>query len=104
MREICVTSIGVTVITHSALTLPVCAVIVVVPTDMAVIFPLETEATLVLDEDHVIVLSVAFWGVIVALNVIDSPITRVADVLLSVIDVASIGFTVTVHCAFMFPT
>ena len=85
------TSIGLTVTEHSALTLPICAVIVALPTATAVTLPLETVATLVFDEDQVMVLFVAFSGVIVAVRLTDSPAERVTDVWLSVMAVTLIS-------------
>ena len=85
------TSIGLTVTEHSALTLPICAVIVALPTATAVTLPLETVATLVFDEDQVMVLFVAFSGVIVAVRLTDSPAEIVTDVWLSVMEVTLIS-------------
>ena len=85
-----VTSIGFTVTEHSALTFPICAVIVALPTATAVTLPLETVATPESDDDHVMVLFVAFSGVIVAVKLIDSPAERVTEVWLSVMEVALI--------------
>ena len=63
--------------------------IVAVPTDIAVTLPLVTVATLVFDEDQVMVLSVAFSGAMVAVKVVDSPTEIVVDVVLSLIDVTT---------------
>ena len=91
LRVIDVTSIGLTITEHSACTFPIFALIVALPAETAVILPLETVATLVFDEDHVIVLFVAFSGVMVAVKLTDSPDERVTDVWLSVMEVALIS-------------
>ena len=89
---------GVTVTaTEAVLPLVELAVIVAVPAAFAVILPFETEATAVLEEDHVIVLSVAFEGATVAVTVADLPASSSSDVSESVTEVTSItgAFTVT---------
>ena len=85
-RAIDVTSTGLTVTEHSAFTFPDTAVIVAIPTVIPFTFPLSTVATFAFDEDHVIVLSVALSGRIVAMRLIVSPMVRVIDVLLREIE------------------
>ena len=80
----------VTVISQVAvLPFEVVTVIVVVPDPTAVIVPLLTVATDSLEEDQVKVLSVVSLGVIVAVKVELSPLTRESDVLSSVTPVAT---------------
>ncbi len=69
-----VTSIGLTVTEHSALIFPHWAVMVVEPTARAVTSPSVTVAILVLDDDHVTVLSVALSGDTVAVSSTVSPV------------------------------
>ena len=86
MRVIDITSVGLTVTEHSALTFPDRAVMIDDPAATAVTLPSKTVATPVLEEVQLTVLSVAFSGEIVAANSIDSPAERVTDVLLSFTD------------------
>ena len=92
-----------TVTAHSAVTSPQLAVMVAVPTATAVIVPLVTVATSVSDEDHVMVLSSAFFGEMVAVIVVDSPIVSSTEVWLRVIEVTEVGVTVITHSALTDP-
>ena len=65
------------------------ALIVVVPSDTAIIFPFFTFATLSLSLAHAAILYVALVGSIVAVKVSSLPASKFKDVLFNVIDVAS---------------
>ena len=94
-----------TVTVQAVLLPPAEAVIVAVPSLMAVTIPLaETTATVALELVHVIVLSVAFVGKTVAVRVVVCPSSNDNEVSERVIEVTSIiaPFTVTTHLA-LFP-
>ena len=90
-----------TVTSHSAVTEPQEAIIVVVPAPTAVILPFESiVATDSFFDVHVIVVStVAFSGFTSAVIVLVSPLFIVTDVSLNFIDSTSISVTVTLHVA-----
>ena len=64
---------------------------VAVPTDFAVTFPFDTVATLVLLDFQVIVLSIAFIGVTVAISVFCLPTARDKVVLFKLIPVTTVN-------------
>ena len=100
LRIIEVAKIGFTVTLQIADTSPHLAVIVAVPTEMAVTTPSsETAATSSLELLHTIVLSVVFSGSTVAVKVLFSPMTSSIDSLSRTTDVAITGFTVTLQVA-----
>ena len=76
------------------------------PTDNAVTVPSSTFATLELDEDQVTVLSVAFSGVTVTVNISSSPTTISTEFLSSTISHTGtvLGITVTSHVAVLLPS
>ena len=97
-----VIEMGVTVTEHVAVFEPSTVVTVMVedPSFTAVTLPFtSTVATVVLLEDQVTVLSVAFEGDTVAVKVSVPPMTSVIDVLFKLTLVTVTGFTVTTHCA-----
>jgi hypothetical protein len=69
VMEVTSTTLSCTVTVHVALMLPILAVIVALPFDLAVITPLDTVATDVFEDVHDTVLSVASVGLTVAVNV-----------------------------------
>ena len=96
-----VIEMGVTVTEHVAVFEPSTVVTVMVedPSFTAVTLPFtSTVATVVLLEDQVTVLSVAFEGDTVAVKVSVPPMTSVIDVLFKLTLVTVTGFTVTTHC------
>ena len=104
LKIIEVAKIGFTVTLQVADTSPHLAVIVAVPTEMAVTTPSsETVATFSLELLHTIVLSVVFSGSTVAVKVSFSPTASSNVSLLRVIVVAIIGFTVTLQVAVTSP-
>ena len=81
------------------------AVMAAVPAFTAVTVPLETVATSVLELVQVMVLSVAFEGLTVAVMVDDDPSIRVNESGFIVMEVTAtvFSFTITVQVAVMFP-
>ena len=90
-----VTSVATTVIVQVAVLLPALAVMVAVPTFFAVTTPFETVAIVSSEDVQVTVLSVASSGFTVAVRVTDSPALSEAVVLSSVTEVTSVASTVT---------
>ena len=98
-----VTGVATTVISQVALLSPAFAVIVAVPTFLAVTTPLLTVATVASDVLQVTVLSVASSGFTVAVSVTVSPAFNETEVLLKLISSTTIGSTFTTHEASLFP-
>ena len=90
-----------TVTSHVAFIEPAVAVMVAFPLLIAVTFPLSTLATLSSLDDHVMVLSSASLGSIVAVSVRTSLASIEAEVLSSLTDETPFGVTVTSQVAFL---
>ena len=102
-RVMLVTGVASTVTVQVAVLSPALAVMVELPTLIALTVPFSTVATDGFDELHVTVLSVASVGLTVTVNVILCPAFNEAVVLSNVIDWTSIGFTLIIHVAYFSP-
>ena len=103
-RTIPLTGTGLTVTSQVAVLSPALAVIVTLPTLIALTTPLlSTVAIVASDVDHVTVLSVALSGETVAVKVILSPSNNSIVVLSRTIPLTGTGLTVTSHVAVLSP-
>ena len=103
LRVTLVTGVAITVIEHVALWSPALAVMMAVPTLMAVTTPLFTVTTDASEVVQVTVLSVASSGLTVAVRVTVSPAWREALVLSRVTLVTGVATTVTAQVALLSP-
>ena len=98
-----VTGVDSTVTSHVAVLSPAFAVIVVLPTLIALTTPFSTVATDGFDDNQTTLLSVASDGLTVALRVMLWPALNETASLSNVKDSTSIGITSTIHIAYFAP-